>query len=196
MLQIIILYLVLSTLIPEIIFFNKYGKSLATSESDIVGTISLYSSPVDNPSLSRLTGHSWIYIVNTSDKDIKILDNIIQPNDTISFGTTSNPAMGFSGIWVNLEGYNKYYRENISITSYLYAEDILYLENYLKFHNKWTLLYNCTTFSNGIWNNLGAGNNYKFSDITPKGLYNSLEKLEEAEINQEFTIINAFFPLD
>ncbi len=188
------IYTISIALIPEIQFLSTYGSSTANIDSTKVGTISLYSSPAGLPTPSRITGHSWVYIKNTTNEDIKILDYIVKPNTGISFGTTSNPVMDTRGIWVNLEGNNSNYTENISITSDFYQEDLEYLEIYLTNHNRWTLLYNCTTFARGIWNNSFAGSYYTFSSNTPLGLYFQIFMTGVSAINQEFTIVDDHFP--
>ncbi len=189
-------YTISVALIPEIQFLSTYGSSSATIESTKVGTISLYSSPAGLPTPSRITGHSWVYIKNTTDKDIKVLNYTVTPNTGISFGTTSNPSMGVRGIWVNLEGNNSNYTENISVTSDFYQEDLEYLEVYLRNHNRWTLLYNCTTFARGIWNNTYAGNYYKFSSYTPLGLYFQIYMSRVGEINKDFIILEDHTPFE
>ncbi len=190
------IFTISSALIPEIRFLSTYGSSTATTESTKVGTISLYSSPVFLPSPSRVTGHSWVYIKNTTNEDFKILDYTVRPNEGISFGTTSNPSMQARGIWVNLEGNNSLYTENISITSDFYQEDLEYLETYLINHNKWILLYNCTTFARGVWNNSYAGNYYQFTSSTPIGLYFQLYLTRIAEFNKEYFILEGSSPFE
>ncbi len=189
------------TLSVELIFLKNYGTSTATTDSKKIGTISIYSSPLDYPSLSRLTGHSWIYIQNTSDTDYKIFNYDLKSNEAISFGTTAHPSMSSPGIWVNLEGSNPTYLENISLTADFYLEDLAYLETYLQHHNKWTLLFNCTTFACGVWNNLSSGELYPLYSIYPKSLYKRIEKLYDSnnqpiyELNKEFPLNSNYSPL-
>ncbi len=175
--------LISSTFLQEYRFINTYGKSTATSDSLKIGEVSLYSSPVATPSLSRITGHSWIYVKNTTSEPFKIFDYEVKPQEGISFGTTGHPKMSATGIWVNLEGYNRNYSDNISITTDFYFEDLEYLETYLTHHNKWTLLYNCTTFACQLWNNLSSGDYYTVHSITPKGLYRDLDNYLDSEGN-------------
>ncbi len=179
----------------EYSFLLTYGRSEATSESEKIGTISLYTSPVFSPTLSRYNGHSWIYIKNLSGDDIEILDYTVKDGAGISFGTTGSPKMSSTGIWVNLEGYNRYYLENLSITADIYKEDLEYLEVYLNNHNKWTLLYNCTTFALGIWNNSYAGQENPVYAISPLSLYARLSKMQNVEINREYIITEKYTPL-
>ncbi len=184
------------TIGKEYSFLISYGRSEATDESTKIGTISLYASPAYPPTLSRYNGHSWIYIKNLSGKDLDILGYTISPNEGISFGTTGSPKMSSTGIWVNLEGYNHYYRENLSITSDFYEEDLEYLEVYLSEHNKWTLLYNCTTFASGIWNNSLAGQENPVYSITPLNLHNKMSKMANVEVNREYIIEKDYFPIE
>ncbi len=180
----------------EYAFLLSQGRSEATAESTKIGTISLYTSPVFSPTLSRYNGHSWIYIKNLSDEDITILDYTVKADTGISFGTTGSPKMSTKGIWVNLEGYNRYYLDNLSITADFYQEDLEYLEVYLTNHNKWTLLYNCTTFANGIWNTSYAGQENPVHAISPLSLYYRLVNMKNVEVNREYIITEPYSPLE
>ncbi len=180
--------LVVTYKVAEYKFFKEYGVSTATEESEKIGLVSIYSSAINYPTPSRLTGHSWIYVLNTSDKDITVGGIVVKPNDGISFGTTSHPKMPHKGIWVNVEKFNSNYADNISITDDFYLEDLEYLNIYLENHNKWNLLYNCTTFAAGAWNSINAGQDVEFSAITPKGLTNQISELDDAVLDGTYTI--------
>ncbi len=189
-------------LIKEIEFMNTYGRSKATSESEKIGTISLYSSPVRYPTISRVTGHSWIYIYNTSKTAFFINDTYVPPNEGITFGTSSSPSLPKKGIWINVEGYNNYlkneyknkYSQNISITADFYEEDLEYLENYLAQHNKWNIIYNCSAFATQIWNNVNAGEDLKIRAFTPLTMYSEIKKTQEYELNKEYTVFEYYHP--
>lgn len=183
-----IIFLIAFNGYKEYKFYKNYGSSKATVESKIVGTVSLYSSSIDRPRLERLTGHSWIYLYNTSEENIYLDDFVIKPNNGISIGTTAHPKMPHTGIWFNVEGYNSNYDDNIAITGNLYEEDLEYISTYLKYHDRWDILYNCTTFACEIWNNIYAGKENKFYSLTPKNLYKQIEKSEDYEYNKDYII--------
>lgn len=179
----------------ETSFNMQFGRSSATENSEIVGTVSIYSSPVPYPAPNRLTGHSWIYIENTSDESFELANSVVEPNDSISFGTTANPIMHYIGIFVNLEGYNSHYLENISDTKPFYYEDIAYTDNFLKHHNKWNILYNCSTFACDLWNKLGPDDveTNTYHALYPKQLHRQLERSGNSIINKEFFINNYYY---
>lgn len=190
------LVFVLYNILAESLFYMHYGRSMATEDSEVVGTVSIYSSPVPYPVPKRLTGHSWIYIENTSDESFELANSVVEPNDSISFGTTANPVMHYIGIFVNLEGYNSHYLENISDTKPLYYEDIEYINNFLNHHNKWNILYNCSTFACDLWNKLGPDNTQKYHAFWPKQLHKQLQKAGHSTINKEFFINNNYYYLE
>lgn len=175
-------------------FHKNYGVSKATENSKKIGTVSIFSSPVSLPSLKRLTGHSWIYVYNTSDEVFEINGIDIPPNKGVSFGTTANTEFSTRGIWVNVEGYNYYYKDNIALSGDLYAEDLDYIETYLKHHDKWNIFFNCSTFATLMWNGLYAGQNNQLKGITPIGLYHSIRHKDDYSVNQEYSIFGGMFP--
>lgn len=177
-------------IIRENKFINTYGKVDLLEPSEKIGTISLYSSPIKSFSFKRPNGHSWIYIQNTSTEPFTLNGIVIQPNNAISMGTTAHYNISPNGIWFNIEGYNKFYKENISVTTDFYQKDLDYLEIYLENHNRWTLLYNCATFTCGIWNNLSSREVLTVRSITPVGIYNKLQKSDLFELNKPFYIYN------
>ncbi len=180
--------------IEEIIFMQKFGSSKANADSEKIGTVSLYSSAIKYPTPSRITGHSWIYINNTSDKDFYLNDTLVSVDKGVSLGTTANPAMPHVGVWINVEGYNDTYLDNVSVEKDFYKEDLEYLELYLKSHDKWNILYNCAFFATDIWNNLSADREQRIFAISPIGLKLDLIKEENHEINKNYTIFEDFKP--
>lgn len=187
-------------MIQEIMFQFEYGSSVATEQSEKIGIISLYASPIPIPTISRPIGHSFIVIENTSDKSFSINGAEVMPNESISLGTTAVPSLEHRGIWKNIEGYNKYYLENIAISGDFYAEDLDYLDNYLKEHDKWTLAYNCVSFAVGVWNNSLSGSFEQFRAITPIQLYikilNSDNNKLDKELNKQFEIVDYPLPYE
>lgn len=186
----IITFLILLSIlfVREKIYLNNYGSVDISQTSDKIGEISIYSSPIKSFTLKRPNGHSWIYIKNTSNEAFTLNGISVSPNSTISMGTTAHYNISPNGIWFNIEGYNESYKDNISITTDFYQKDLDYLETYLEHHNRWTLLYNCTTFVCGIWNNLSSREVLTVHSITPVGLYYKLQKSDIHEFNKPFYI--------
>lgn len=169
--------------------FNKiFGQSTADENSEKIGTVSIYSSMINFPTPKRLTGHSWIYIYNETDTAFYVSDIFVPPKKGITFSTTANPVMGYTGLWANVEAYNSAYLDNISLTGDFYYEDIAYVEQYLKFHNKWNIVMNCTTFSCELWNNLYAGKDNKLRAFTPEGLYYEILQKNDFELDKSYDV--------
>ncbi len=188
------LILFVFTIVTETSYKFKYGSSVATENSEIIGSISIYSSPIDKFSRSRTTGHSWIYIENTSNAPFTINGNVVDVGKGITFGTTGHPSISPDGIWFNIESFNSSYLENISLTANFYREDLEQLEYYLSKHNRWNVLYNCATFSSGVWNNLYAGSQTPVFSISPKGLKRDMLKINGYEENEPFIFSKETFP--
>ncbi len=187
--QIVLLFcvfLIIYTLITETWYATKYGTSTATQDSEIIGTISVYSSPIDKFSLTRLTGHSWIYIENTSSSPFTINDIVINPGSGITFGTSGHPDLESDGVWFNIESRNSSYLENVSAKGNFYVEDLEQLEIYLAKHNKWNIIYNCATFASGVWNNTYVGSQSPLHAISPKGLRRQIKDIPNYQINEPF----------
>ncbi len=181
-------------LFVEAFYVETHNTPVITDSSQKIGTISLYASPVVLPKPTRITGHSWIYIKNTSDNSFYIDDVIVPPGEGISMGTTANPKMGHRGIWINVEGYNEHYKENVSISGDFYEEDLIYIEDYLEEHDKWNIIYNCAFFSTEIWNNVSAGQGHEIRSITPVGLSLKLLNEENHRINSEINVFEYMKP--
>ncbi len=172
----------------------RHGEPVIEADSEKIGTISLYASPVPYPDIKRITGHSWIYIENTSDKSFYIDDVIVPPGEGISLGTTANPKMGHRGVWINVEGYNDHYKDNVSITGDFYPEDLKYVEEYISNHDRWNIVYNCAYFATDIWNNVSAGEGREVHAITPIGLSLKLLKTDGYSTDQEIEVFEYMKP--
>ncbi len=180
--------LITYTIVTETYYSSKYGVSTATSDSEVIGTIALYTSPIDKLSPTRFNGHSWIYIKNTSDSPFTINGLTVDVNKGITFGTSGHPDLAPSGIWFNIESFNSSYLENVSIEGNFYKEDLEQLEIYLSKHNKWNILYNCATFTSGVWSSTYEGIKTPVFAISPKGLKRDIKKLDNHKVNEPFIL--------
>ncbi len=180
----------------ELNFYRQYGKSSVNENSNKIGEITLYTSPVFKPTIKRYVGHSWIYIYNTSETSFFINGNEVKPNEGISMGTTAMPEFKDKGIWFNIEGYNSTYLNNVSITGDFYEEDLEYLNNYLLKHDRWNIFYNCSTFASRVWNGVSAGQEEKVKAFTPRGMYIKIKKIDDYDKNKEYDVNGEMIPLN
>ncbi len=180
--------LIVYTIATEAYYYNKYGVSTATNNSEVIGTISLYSSPIDKLTPTRFNGHSWIYIENTSNSPFTINGQVVDVNEGITFGTTGHPDLAPTGIWFNIESFNSSYLENVSIKVDFYKEDLEQIEIYLSKHSKWNILYNCATFTSGVWGSTYEGTQTPIFAISPKGLRYDIKKLDNHQVNEPFKL--------
>ncbi len=103
------------------------------------------------------SGHSFLTITNVSEQDINVGGLLIAPDTSITVSTRGNRCE-HSGIWYNLEGYYKYYL-NASYYQNLYGLQVSLDQSQLDTVNQalanadhWSAVYNCTSFSAGLWN--------------------------------------------
>lgn len=103
------------------------------------------------------SGHSFLTITNVSEQDINVGGLLIAPDTSITVSTRGNRCE-HSGIWYNLEGYYKYYL-NASYYQNLYGIQVSLDQSQLDTVNQalanadhWSVIYNCTSFSAGLWN--------------------------------------------
>ena len=103
------------------------------------------------------SGHSFLTITNVSAQDINVGGLLIAPDTSITVSTRGNRCE-HSGIWYNLEGYYKYYL-NASYYQNLYGIQVSLDQSQLDTVNQalanadhWSAIYNCTSFSAGLWN--------------------------------------------
>lgn len=174
--------------VKEVIFKNNYGQSIATTQSEKIGTLTLFASPISIPTIKDPVGHSWVLIENTSPNTIEVANIEVKPNEAISLGTTAMPNMSHKGIWANVEGHNPRYQNNISVSGDFYEEDLEYLNEFLKHHDKWKLAYNCVSFATEVWNNSLAGIDNQFYAILPSELYIDILNSGNYVKNKEFSV--------
>lgn len=180
----------------QVVFKVNYGSSTATADDEVIGTVYLMASPVRSFAWDRLVGHSWILIENTSDEPFFLADTEVDPGQSISFGTTAMPGMDHRGIWVNVEGYNSNYLDNVATSGDFYDKDLEYLEVYLKHHDRWSLMYTCVSFATGIWNNISAGQGNEYHALFPEGLYRKIKKRDEYILNKDIDVCSYYKPYD
>lgn len=166
--------------------FDKMFPYEPIVSTDNVARLTIYTRPFGAPIIWRVTGHSWLYIYNTSDKPIYISDIEIPSNTGLTLGTTAMPYMPHNGLWYNLESHNNTdYSINSGYSMDINNDDIDYINTYLLYHDKWSLYYNCSTFAADLWNSTSAGV-IPFKTGTPLRLKSSIEKIDDFIVNGTF----------
>lgn len=167
---------------------NPYTPSFVYQEDkEPVAEMSIYARAFGPPVIWRFLGHSWIYIYNISDSPIYISDVTVNSEEGVTLGTTAMPTLEHRGIWYNLESHNLTdYGQNVGYKAYIYDDDIEYINNFINNHNRWSIAFNCSTFSASIWNNTSAGIKNKFMAATPKILENSIKSVDGFITNGTF----------
>lgn len=170
--------------------FDKAFPYVPIASTDNVATLTIYTRPFGAPILWRFTGHSWLYIYNTSDEPLYISDVMIPSNTGMTLGTTAMPYMPHKGVWYNMESHNTVdYVINSGYSMDINSADIDYINTYLLYHDKWSLYYNCSTFAGDLWNSTSAGA-VPFKMGTPLRLKSSIEKTDDYITNGTFETDN------
>jgi hypothetical protein len=146
------------------------------ASTDIVGQVSIFASKAAG------SGHSFLMFKNTSDETYLVGHYYLEPNKTVTVGTWGNKDDG-KGVYYNLEAYfiNVYgsYSDRVSITMSYTQSQLETLTQYINSNNSWTLLFNCASFTERVWNSVATGSlkvNAGFLIKTPTALYNNIVK--------------------
>lgn len=123
-----------------------------------VALLRIYARAEDRGDASiNSSGHSFLSVRNVSDHDIEVGGLRIAPDTEMTFSPRGN-RWEHTGIWYNLEGYYKYYL-NASYYQNLYGIQVSLDQSQLDTVNQalanadhWSAIYNCTSFSAGLWN--------------------------------------------
>lgn len=149
-----------------------------------VAVLTMYSVPAGGTSSSGgSTGpnwgtHSFITVKNISSSNILVGGlSGIAPNRTISVGTWGNKNE-HTGIWYNLEA--KFiasggYSGRVSHSMYLTQTQLDSVNSYIRNHDSWSYLNNCSSFAVGLWNSISSDKYTAGSPNTPQNLYNSIK---------------------
>ncbi len=100
--------------------------------------------------------HCWIYIVNLTDKPLKVCDNYsIKPHGDFSMGAfkargTDGPGIYFNleRHWIKPETYGRAYCMSTNVS----ASEMQSVANAIKRHDYWNWGFNCCWFATSIWN--------------------------------------------
>ncbi|WP_339321728.1 hypothetical protein [Paenibacillus sp. FSL W8-0194] len=122
--------------------------------------------------------HSFITVKNISSSNISVGGlSGIAPNRTISVGTWGNKSE-HTGIWYNLEA--KFiasggYSGRVSHSMYLTQNQLDSVNSYIRNHDSWGYLNNCSSFAVGLWNSISSDTYTAGSPNTPQNLYYSIK---------------------
>ena len=137
---------------------NPTREYKAIIKSDDVALLSIFTYDGKGESVFGLMnlGHSFLSIENVSDEPIYLSEKKINPGETVAFGTWS--ILDHFGVWYNVESnyisdYNKY-DGRLSVTQSVSSEDISVITEYIKNHDYWTPLTNCSCFALNLWNSV------------------------------------------
>lgn len=124
-----------------------------TDSDEIVATVSLLSCMY----LFPISGHTWIYVENLSDKKQTVGLYDVPVGQGVSIGSFAFTASDGWGIYYNLEAYRENRDDNMgnhwSVTKSLTQSELddlsAEIANYI---NYWDFYFNCAFFSFSIWN--------------------------------------------
>jgi hypothetical protein len=139
-------------------------------------------------------GHAFLSIENISEEDIVVYNYTIPAGETVSIGTWC--LSNHFGIWFNIESNyidncNKY-DGRYSITTGISLEDIETIDDFMKDHDKWGALRNCSYFALSLWNEIAEDSEYIAEKpiYTPKYLEEEISKFDTHEINRAINTSN------
>ena len=190
-------------IIISIVFFHGCKddrvRTLSVDSSD-VALISIVADDgkKDSNIILRNYGHAFLVIENISQDILVIGDREVLPLESITIGLWN--IKEHFGIWYNIESnyiseYNKY-RNRVLITIGINLEDIDSINSEIRACDKWTPIFNCSTFATKLWN-LVAEEDEKINDkllLSPSYLVKEITKFKGHERQKEIiTNKNIFY---
>lgn len=126
-----------------------------------VAVLRIYTMSDDKGDASiNASGHAFVSVTNVSDSDIAVGGLLIAPGKSLTIGTRGN-RNEHSGIWYELESYYMYYIPDYyyhlyAIQTSLDADQLAVLNRGLSRADHWSAYYNCSAFSEAVWNSVCA----------------------------------------
>ena len=125
------------------------------NENEIVATMYLCSCVYVFP----VSGHTWIYVENNTDRTLKVGLYDLPPGQGVSIGSFSFSVADGWGLYYNVEAFreNNKNREDItwSIPEELTASELQTLTDKLVgYYNSWGFVRNCSFFAFNMWNSV------------------------------------------
>ncbi len=134
-------------------FASELNKEAKAKDNEIVATLSLMSCMYFFP----VSGHTWLYVENLSDKPIQVGLYTVPVGEGVSIGSFAFTSRDGWGLYYNLEAYREYmnnnYADHWSKTKPLTRQELEKVSNDIKdYLNYWDFYFNCAYFSFSIWN--------------------------------------------
>lgn len=156
---------------------QAYGETPAEGS---VAVLRLMTSSVDRDNVPiNTSGHAFISVTNVSQQEINVGGLVIAPDTTVTIGTRGN-RNEHAGIWYNLESYYQYYLSDsyyINIYSVQVSLDQSQLDvvnRNLEKADHWSAIYNCTAFTEAMWNSVCSDTLSSGGLYTPTALRDDL----------------------
>lgn len=155
--------------VNAVLVSNAYPSIMLPKLQASVALLSIFSSPAGISSGGGLTGHSWIYVQNTSDNTFYIGPYPLKPRNGVTLSVFGHwpfmPLQLGDGIYYNNEAYaveNGKYSDRASLAKTITLNDIDTINGILPKYNHYNLATsNCTNFSIAVWNSVtGIGDYY------------------------------------
>lgn len=161
------------------------------ADDDAVASVTVFASSGDGERVFGLVnlGHAFLMLTNEGEEPLDICGFSLGGGESATISTWSLTKS--FGIWFNVESafvQNRVkYTDRVSVTCPVSAEKLSGLGEYLKEHNTWTPLSNCSAFTLGLYNELaGEENRIEISGIlTPKKLKAEISRFRESVSVQE-----------
>ncbi len=138
-----------------------------------VANVELHSTIEDN--------HSFIVVKNPTSSTLVIGNYQIAPFGSVTLGTWGN-IKEHKGLWYNLEGFYGS-SSRVSIVKAIDVTALNLMNGTIKSNNSWSLLNNCSSFANKVWNsfsnqkvNAGTPNTPSKLAISIKSVFSSTSK--------------------
>ncbi len=148
-----VLAIVLAFSLTPVAFAGK--ASSADNSENVVATVSLCSCIYTFP----VSGHTWIYVENLSDKIQRVGLYDVPVDQGVSIGSFSFSVSDGWGLYYNLEAYRENRDNNAGnhwvVTKGLTQSELDDLSDYIAHYlNYWDLYFNCAFFSFSTWNHV------------------------------------------
>ena len=145
-----------------------------------VAVLRIYTMSDDKGDASiNASGHAFVSVTNVSDSDIAVGGLLIAPGKSLTIGTRGN-RNEHAGIWYNLESYYQYYLSD-SYYINIYSVQVSLDQSQLDVVNRnlakadhWSAIYNCTAFTEAMWNSVCSDTLSSGGLYTPTALRDDL----------------------
>lgn len=136
---------------------GNVNEPVETDDEEIVATVSLFSCMYIFP----VSGHTWIYVENLSDKTQRVGLYDLPAGQGVSIGSFSISVSDGWGIYYNVECYRENRDNNLdshwSVTKNLTQSELDDLSEHLRtYKNYWGVVRSCSFFTFSIWNDVAG----------------------------------------